>query len=76
MVEGEDEDEDRENLVGEVGDSDDEENERIETRRRNDVLVRQRAESRKGAGVEEELLRETSDTSVDIDSIEPCSDLR
>ena len=25
---------------------------------------------------EEELLRETSDTSVDIDSIEPCSDLR
>ena len=54
----EDEDEDRENLVGEVGDSDDEENERIETRRRNYVLLRQRAESRKGAGVEEELLRE------------------
>ena len=53
-----DEDEDRENLVGEVGDSDDEENERIESRRRNYVLLRQRAESRKGAGVEEELLRE------------------
>ena len=56
----EDEDEDRENLVGEVGDSDDEENERIDARRRNYVLLRQRAESRKGggAGVEEELLRE------------------
>ena len=54
----EDEAEDRENLVGEVGDSDDEENERIETRRRNYDLLRQRAESRKGAGVEEELLRE------------------
>ena len=54
----EDEDEDRENLVGELEDSDDEENERREDRRRNYVLLRERAESRKGAGVEEELLRE------------------
>ena len=44
----EDEDEDREHLVGEVEDSDDEENERREGRRRNYLLLLERAKNRKG----------------------------
>ena len=44
----EDDEEDRENLVGDVEDSDDEENERRETRRRNYLLLLERAQNRKG----------------------------
>jgi len=59
-----DEDEDRENLVGAVEDSDDEENERQATKKRNYELLRVRASKRKGSrrgseeSVEDQLLRE------------------
>jgi len=60
-----DEDEDRENLVGAVEDSDDEENERTLSKRRNYEMLKERAKSRRRGGrrasedsVEEQLLRE------------------
>ena len=43
-----DEDEDRENLVGAVEDSDDEENERRVTKQKNYEMLRERANQRKG----------------------------
>jgi len=60
----EDEDEDRENLVGPLQESDDEENERIKERKRNFQLLLERSSKKKGSrrnstdSVEEELIRE------------------
>lgn len=59
-----DEDEDRENLVGAVEDSDDEENERRVTKQKNYEMLRERANQKKGSrrgsedSVEDQLLRE------------------
>ena len=57
----EDEEEDRENLVGAVEDSDDEENDRRATKRKNYELLRERANrKRRGSedSVEDQLMRE------------------
>ena len=55
----EDEEEDREPLVAAVEDSDEEENERRETKRRNYLLLRERANTRRGSGeLEDDLLTE------------------
>ena len=55
----EDEEEDREPLVAAVEDSDQEENERRETKRRNYLLLRERANTRRGSGeLEDDLMTE------------------